>query len=117
MSDLRIRSYSIPIQRQIQHIIGIGMVGIIDQQESWMDFVEQYDSKYSYLGKSLLCLYHFCQSENIILVVDSNKTMVNQGAKLFGVTTTTLEDFYRDTIREEKYLNFIMGLKQKGITK
>jgi hypothetical protein len=117
MSDLRLSNYSIPIQKKVEQIRNQGLVKIVDQQESWMDFIEEHHSTYSHLGKSLLCLYHFCQSSNIILVVDEDKGIVCQGAKAFGVTTTTLEEFYKDTIREEKYLNFIMELKQQEITK
>lgn len=117
MSDIRLRSYSIPIQKKIESIRNQGLVKIIDQHESWMNFIEQHYSEYGYLGNNLLSLYHFCQSSNIILIVDESKRIVLQSAKTFGVATTTLEEFYKDTIREEKYLNFIMELKQKEFAK
>ena len=73
--------------------------------------------KYPASGRSLLALLHFCKSGNYTLVVDTEDVIVAQFASLFSVSTCTLLDFYRSTIDDEKYIEFIMELKKESVIK
>ena len=115
--DVRLKTYSPKVQRQIEAIEKLGLVQVVEQPDDWIEYLETYESGFTHLGKSLICLYHFCRTKNAILVVEQEKKIVMQSVGFFGVATTTLMDFHKDTIREERFLNFIMELRQQEITK
>lgn len=111
VSQLRLNDYTGKMVRQIQALANKKMIEIIDQKIEVFEFVEEQDEVHISAGKSLLGLIHFCKSEGLILVVDEKETMVNELADLFSVSRSTLTDFYKETINDEKYINFMMELK------
>src|SRR5690606_28947865 len=71
--DIRLRTYSPTIQRQIEDIEKLGLVQVVEQSDDWIEYVEAYESRFANLGKSLICFYHFCKATNTILVVEQEK--------------------------------------------
>ncbi|OJW81532.1 MAG: hypothetical protein BGO69_09105 [Bacteroidetes bacterium 46-16] len=117
ISQLVLSDYSTHINRQIEGIAQKGLVEIREQDDSVYDFVESNNEKYPASGRSLLALLHFCKSGNYTLVVDTEDVIVAQFASLFSVPICTLLDFYRSTINDEKYIEFIMELKRESVIK
>jgi len=117
MSQLVLCDYSPQINGQIENIAQKGLVEIREQDDTVYDFIENNNEKYPASGRSLLALLHFCKNGNYTLVVDSEDVFVVQFANLFSVPTCTLLDFYRSTINDEKYIEFIMELKKESVIK
>lgn len=117
ISQLVLCDYSTLINMQIENIAQKGHVEIGEQEDSVFEFVESNNEKYPELGRSLLALLHFCKTGNYTLVVEASEVIVTQFANLFSVSTCTLLDFYRSTINDEKYIEFIMELKKEYVIK
>jgi hypothetical protein len=113
--DLRLGEYSGPIYRQIESLAERKLVEIKEQSTDVYDFVEMHIASHSTAGKSLLSLLHFCKTAGEILVVDKKELIVNQEATSFAVATSSLVEFYKETINDEKYTRFIMDLKKEEI--
>lgn len=114
MPEMRLHSYSYIKRIHIQEIMKKGLIKICDQKDCLTDFIEEHDSVYSYAGKSLLALIHFCKTEDAVLVIDDKDTLPCEIANEFSVSVLSLEEFYRRSIKDEKYYRFLVELRKEG---
>ena len=115
VSQLRLGDYSGITNQQVKTILEKGLINIEEQESDVFQFVQENLEQFNFAGKSLLALMHYCKTANKILIVDETENVVIQIAEYFEVQTCTLVDFYRETINDEKYLEFILELKKGEI--
>lgn len=113
--EMRLLSYSYRKQLVISEIAKRGFIQIVDQNNSLADFIEEHESTFPYAGKSLLALIHYCQTESAIFVLDDKNSLPFLVAEAFAIPTFSLEEFYANTVQEEKYYQFIMELKKEQL--
>lgn len=113
--EMRLLSYSFAKRVAINEIAKKGQLTIAEQKDSLSDFIEENEEKYVSAGKSLLGLIHFCKTENAILVLNNKNCLPFNIANDFSIGIFSLEEFYQQAVKEEKYYKFIMELKKEEL--
>lgn len=113
--EMRLLSYSYKKRTAINEIAKKGLITITEQKDSLSDFIEEHEDRCVSAGKSLLGLIHFCTTENAILVLNDKKCLPFAIANDFSIGIFSLEEFYLQAVKEEKYYKFIMELKKEEL--
>jgi len=113
--EMRLSSYSYAKRIAINEIAKTGQIKISEQKDSLSDFIEENEERYISAGKSFLGLIHFCKTESAILVLNNKECLPFAIANEFSIGIFSLEEFYQQAVKEEKYFKFIMELKKEEL--
>jgi hypothetical protein len=112
-SEFRLSYYSGTKQYQVRTMIEAGLVQLIDHPEDLTDFIDEFAELFSYAGAGVLGLMHLCKTSKSILVIEDNEQLIIDVAAYFGVNTITVEEFYKQKIKDTKYHDFLIGTLKK----
>jgi len=66
-------------------------------------------------GKCFLYLLHTCIVENSVLVIDNKEITQIEFANRVGVETISIDEFTKNVIKNKKYIDFLMSVKDQLI--
>lgn len=114
ISEFRLAYYSGIMQRQLRSIIESGTMELLDQGEGAGEFLAEYADTFAHAGNGVLLLMHLCKTENAVLIVEGEESLIAELADFFSVPTMTLVEFYTQTIKDERYRSFLLNIKEKS---
>ena len=108
ISELRLSYYSGPKQLEVKRLVEMGMLHMHDHPDNLFSFIEEYTDVFPCAGEGILILIHLCKTSDCTLVIEDDQEMVKDIARFFNIPILSTKEFYKQKIKNQQYLDFLI---------